>query len=573
MRETSGRPRSWLWLCLGTSLVLTGVLLPVASLVALDPDPGPRLESLRVGARLFKALLTLHGVWLLAAVWGRRTREPSPLSSEPEPLWRPPTFEPQIALGRWEGLAFVGLLALALVLRWIGVHQDLWIDEVYTLVQFVRPSWGQIFTNYTDDNQHLLYSLLAHASVSTFGESAAALRLPALLLGLASLWATQRLAILVSGRREALLAVALLAVSYHHVWFSQNARGYTGLLFATVLSTELLLRGLWQGRWSIWTGYAAAVALGMGLHLSMVFVVAAHFLLVAALVVRRTGTAALRRRPLIALVLAATLTLQIYALVSPQVIAFYLQPAAGTAIAPEIWKSPIWLVQETIRGLGVGSLVGWVGLALAAVVLTSGVMSFLRRTPLVTWCFLLPALLGGSAMVLLQRNLWPRFFFNELSFAALFALRGARLLGDEVRRRLGRGPRELGMVCAIGVVLASAVALPRNYRYPKQDFTGALEWVLGHKAPGDRIVALGMARPAYKEIYAPDMLAASSLEELRNLLSPEERTWVIYTFGEQLEAKDPELWQALLTDFEEVRAFPGTLGGGQVVVGRERGGG
>jgi uncharacterized membrane protein len=58
-----------------------------------------------------------------------------------------------------------------------------------------------------------------------FGDSGAALRLPAALFGVASLGAVYALGREVVGRREGLLAALALAFSYQHVWFSQNARG------------------------------------------------------------------------------------------------------------------------------------------------------------------------------------------------------------------------------------------------------------------------------------------------------------------------------------------------------------
>ena len=57
-----------------------------------------------------------------------------------------------------------------------------------TLVEFVRLPVREIVTTYTSLNNHVLYSLLAHASVGLFGESAWTLRLPAVLFGIASIW-------------------------------------------------------------------------------------------------------------------------------------------------------------------------------------------------------------------------------------------------------------------------------------------------------------------------------------------------------------------------------------------------
>jgi len=549
----------------GALAAAAGLFAPRDAIVAaLASDAaGPHLEQLRLGVSIAKALLALHGAWLFAA--GARRVVPR---VDPVPLWEPPPGAEPGSLGARQACLLAALLALAALLRWTGIHQDLWHDEVFTLLDYARPPLARTLSLYTDDNQHLLYSALAHASLSAFGESAATLRLPAFGFGLASLWATLRLGRLVAGPREAWLAAALLAVSYHHVWFSQNARGYTGLLFATLLSTDLLLRALWRAGWSQWVGYAAAVALGMTLHLSMAFVAAAHGLVLVALLARAGSLSAGRWRGLAALVLAATLSGQAYALVIPQLVAFYLQPAAGATAAAVAWKSPLWLLDELVRRLGVGLALGGLGLVGAGLVFGRGACSYAARSPAVAACFALPALLGGAALVLLQRNLWPRFFFHEVGFAALFAVRGACLAGEWLGARIGRpGPRT-GAAVAGALALASALTLPRVYRHPKQDFRGALAWVREQQTPGDRIVGVGMAGEAYHFYYAPEMPLALTLEDLESELAPRGRTWILYTLGSYIEATDPALWAALQTRFEEVRAFPGTLGDGAIRVRR-----
>ncbi len=385
---------------------------------------------------------------------------------------------------------------------------------------------------------------------------------------MASLWAALRLARLVAGPREAVLVVALLVVSYHHVWFSQNARGYTGLLFATLLCTDLLLRGLWHGRGSLWVAYAACATFGMGLQLTMVFVVAAHAIVVLALLVREGTLSAARWRGPVALVLTGTLTLQLYAFALPQLLAFYMQPAAGTTTAEIEWKSAFWLINETLRGLGVGLAFGWLGLLGAALLFTTGGVHFLFRAPVATICFVLPALLGSATLILLDRNLWPRFFFNEIAFAALFAVRGARIIGDGAGQLLGRPGTRWGLAFAGALVLASALALPRAYRYPKQDFSGARDFVLERLQPGDRVVGIDIAGKVYRAYHAPDMAVASTLEELETQRAPDGRTWILYTLGVHIAATRPALWEEIQKGFEEVRAFPGTLGGGAILVRR-----
>src|SRR6188768_3984008 len=133
------------------------------------------------------------------------------------------------------GMTVLALTIVALALRLVNINGGLWYDEIVTLVEFARPPLAQIVTHFPDPNNHPLYSVLAHASVSVFGEHVWSLRLPAVVFGVLGVPMLYWLGTALTSRIEALAAAALLTVSYHDVWFSQNARGYTGLLFWTML--------------------------------------------------------------------------------------------------------------------------------------------------------------------------------------------------------------------------------------------------------------------------------------------------------------------------------------------------
>ena len=105
------------------------------------------------------------------------------------------------------------------------------------MVDFARPPLAHIVSSFPDQNQHMLFSVLAHGSLRLFGENAWALRLT-----LGRIRAGEHLGAFLLGRiiltrSEALLACTLMTFSYHHIWFSQNARGYMGLLFTAILAT------------------------------------------------------------------------------------------------------------------------------------------------------------------------------------------------------------------------------------------------------------------------------------------------------------------------------------------------
>jgi len=522
------------------------------------------------GALVAVGLAGLHTVWLAGALSRRRRRS----GGAPwAPLWSAPAQDPtDPAPLRGESTALACILVMAVVLRWLHLGADLWIDEVFTLVDFVRRPVVAILTQYPSDNQHLLYSLVARICVLALGESAQALRLPAVAFGLASIWAAWRLARRLLGPRQALLVAGLLCLSYHHVWFSQDARCYTGLLLASLLSTDQLLRWLEAGRLRNGLGFAAATVLGGGMHLTMGIVTLSQGMVLGGLLASRRAAARHWLRAGWPLLLGASATLQLYAFLLPDMVAFFGQPAAGTTTAPVVWKSPLWLVNESLRGLGLGLSLGWAGVAAAALSGAAGLYRALRRWPVPLLLLGLPAVLGSAILLLLGRNLWPRFFFFELGFAALLGIHGVWTLGSLLAARWAPfSGRQLAMALGVGLLALSAATLPRNYHSPKQDFRGALRFVRSVRSPQDTVVAVGLAGRMYHLYYAPEIQECTSLQELEQLRARPGRLWVIYTLGGYLRASQPGLWKVLHSEFEEAASFPGTLGDGWLVVLRERG--
>jgi len=92
-------------------------------------------------------------------------------------------------------------------------------------------------------------------------------------LGVVLLYALARRLV---GKRTALLAALLLAVSPIHVWHSQDTRMYSLLFALAVLSSYLLLRALSRPRPLAWLAYGVAVAAAVYTQNTVVFTVAAQ---------------------------------------------------------------------------------------------------------------------------------------------------------------------------------------------------------------------------------------------------------------------------------------------------------
>lgn len=561
-----------LYLVTSAIFLFSGFSVPAdqIALLAGSDASAERIDYVLSGALILKSMLVADGVILL--ITGAINFRSSAVASDAHyaPLWTPARQQP--AMWGGPGLywpAVIVLLAVATVLRVVSLDSDLWIDEVFTLVNFVRLPVGQIITDYSSDNQHVLFSVLARLGVSIFGESAWAIRLPSVIFGIASIWAAMRLAALVYGSRVAVYTGLLLTLSYHHIWFSQNARGYTLLLFGTVLSTCLLLRGLQSGKWRYWTTYALVIALSAWAHLTAVFVAIAHGLVIAVVLIRQGGLDRGRWRALAALVLAAWFTLHLYALVLPQMFDFFTRPGAGTGVVSTEWRSPLWLFNETFRSMGIGAALGWTGVSVASVLSVLCLYWYAKRDWIFVMLAILPGLVLGLTMYMLGRNLWPRMFFNEAGFVIILIVVAALVFGDFLNRILSGGKsRLISAAPVILVAFAFSVSLPGLYRYPKQDFSGARDFVLEQMVAGDRALGLHIAGRVYNKYYASEWPVVENVQELNQYRSKEGHTWVLYTLPRHFNAERPELARALDENYEIVRIFPGTLGDGSIVVAR-----
>jgi hypothetical protein len=468
----------------------------------------------------------------------------------------------------WATLA--ALMVLAAVLRAIGLNRGLWLDEFYTLIETVRRPLGQILTLFPGDNQHMFYSVLSRISVVVFGEHPWSLRLPALLFGVLAVPALYFFAREVTTRREALLATALLTVSYHHVWFSQNARGYTGMLFWTLLCSMYLLRGLRTSKRSTWVAYAAVAALGTYTHLTMVFVVMSHAAICAWLLLFAAEKEDYRpadwKLPATGIALAGVFTLVLYAPVIFQVRQYFARPSNLQGIS-----TPSWAFWETLRGLRIGfgaeALVAVAGMLVAA-----GLVSYWRQSRVVVAVFVLPGLATAAGAVLARGTMYPRFYFYLLGFALLILVRGSMVTAAALAKGMSRASSrsidglKWGTALVVLLIVVSAVSLVRNYRHPKQDYGGALQFVETSREPGEPVVMAGGIGYVYRVYYGRPWEQVDTGPQLETIRSQGRRVWVLYTFPMYLERKTPSLMAAIQSECATKQVFPGTVGGGDIVV-------
>ena len=538
------------------------------------------------GPALFRVMLGVHGCLLIFWAYSirRSSRATAPRAPDIQPSDIQPPDNDRISPAggsKAEKIGLFSLILLGLGLRLWSLDSGLWLDEIFMLLDYGRAGLGEVATSFPTQNQHMLYSLLIHIPLSLWGESAWAIRLPAVVFGAATLWPLFMLGKKIFGPREAFGAAALMSVSYHHVWFSQNARGYTALLFFATLATWLWLEARSSRRVGWWQAYALALFFGLWVHTTMLFVVIAHGLVwageTAAGLLKsgqtRAGTSAEAFwKPLAAWAMAGALSLQAYALALPE----FLRSALHEQSRASEWTKPAWALSESLRSLQIG---GWgvAGVLAGGALAATGWLALFRRSRPAAILLVLPALLGGSLVALLQHNLWPRFFFFCLSFALLILVHGAFtaarfLLGALPRlNQIDKRAWQLGTAMVAVMAAASALSLPRCYALPKQDFQGARSFVENQNRPADTIVAVGLAGRVYCDYFAPDWICAQDNEALRQARRLGGDVWLVYTLPAEIRAFQPEVWRTIENEFEIVKSFPGTLSGGEIFVCKARG--
>jgi len=218
-------------------------------------------------------------------------------------LRRLPTGAPSMqvsstaSLSTLECCCLTGIGALAVILRLHHITRGLTLDELVTTLRFVEVDslWttlSGVGATSIDElaNNHLANSLLAYLSQQLLGRSEWVLRLPALLLGLTSLyvlWAfTRRLA----GPALAVLATAGLAFSPAHIFWSVTARGYVGMLLFTLVSTSFYLQILHRPSWRKGLLFTVSNVLAIFFHLFAALVVVTQLLFLLYLAVRELAT-------------------------------------------------------------------------------------------------------------------------------------------------------------------------------------------------------------------------------------------------------------------------------------------
>jgi len=473
---------------------------------------------------------------------------------------------------RYDYIILSCILLLASGLRIWGLNAPLWYDEVLTLSTHLRLPWGDMMQTYSM-NHHYLYSLQAKGIIVIFGESAWSTRLPAMVFGVASIGTIWWLARDLAGRNVAHVTALLLAISFHHIWFSQSARGYTELAFWGSLSMVLFLRGIQNPSVRIWVGYGACLAIAVFTHLTGAFFFTAQGLVWLLVALRALSTQGVRAPiiilPALGYLVGAVLTLALYAPVLPSLIEVTSSVGQRSAIdVMQEYQNPIWTVIEAVR-TGVGNLGPLVGIIALLVIMFAclGAAALWQTDRLLAPIVFLHIVLTMLLLTKLDMKIWPRFFFIDIGFLMLLIVLGVRLVASRIAELTSFKP--LYTVAVVAMIVISGGLASRNYMAPKQDLKGAYQLVEAQRTPDDRVFAVGVGSTVFSEYFEADWGKVANTEEFNEAISDAGPIYFVVAFPTRYFRLIPELGD-LLDDgtLEIVKRFPGTLGDGAVFVFR-----
>lgn len=580
-QEKRNRRGNFVVLALAVMLIAAGALMPTGWYDALPLHPESTAATLK-GVTLLQGCLIAEGIALLLVAlgkWNYKRLSPGELPPAPSPLQKQRTsFDISVPIAM---CGLIAITALAAILRIYKINTGLWLDEISPLEFYRHTSIFHLFTVYYSTNNHLLNTVLTKLATSAWGEEAWAVRLPAVTFGVLTIPLSYALARTAFSRKSSLAVAFLLAVSYHHIFFSQNARGYSSFLFFSMASSLFLVRGVSEDRKSDWTFYVLSVVGSIAALLQSFTALTAHIIICAVVVANlaRQGKhwTPLAKRLVAVMVGTTLISIQLFSVIIPQALSVLHgnYQSASSGYAPLSME----FVNEVLKGLAAGAgPVVTVAAIPAACLFLFGCVSLFRRNWIMTLTMVMPEIVLAVFLLIKHYTVEPRFFLLALPFAmlvAVAAIEDLTLIFTSLTRLPARAADGLAALAVVALVAISATMLPRYYQTPKQDYAKAIDYANSLRKPGSVLVPLYLAKEGF-DFYGPrlglkegsDFYNVRTDDQWSRALAGRKPDQVIMvtTFKRALHLDLPLLEERLQNGWLVAKVFPGTIGDGDITV-------
>jgi len=370
----------------------------------------------------------------------------------------------------WTFAAIASCLAGVLALLFLDA-KSFWLDEAAS-VKYADPHRSLAQVGLADGGQFAVYYLMLHMWLR-FGTSDAYVRVLSVIPAVLAVACIFILGRQLFGTRSGAIAAFALALNPFFIAFAQEARGYSLLLLASIVSTLFFVRLVQRAGSSVdLLSYVAASVLMMYTHLFGIFVLAAQ---AAALPFFDRRSMQWRRMAIAAVAIVVLLL--------PLAYSAYRHGAPSIDWIPQVTPKNVLGVFETLAG-GLPLLLLYITLALYGVFRVfrnraDGAVPDGAAVGLVLTWLLVPVVLAIIFSELVKPIVVARYFIVCLAPLALFA--GA-ILGRV------RNPATFAAVSFLFVMLSALGLWHYYFHTPKEDWRGAAGYILAHSQPYDVVV-------------------------------------------------------------------------------------
>jgi len=427
------------------------------------------------------------------------------------------------------------------------ITRSLGQDELYTAVHFVEVgSLWNTMTSIGAFNNHVGYSLMARFSQALLGHSEWALRLPALLLGLLAICSVFVFARLILPPIWALAATMLLSISPPHVIWSVSARGYSGLILCTIVSSYLYFKLLRHRNFLDGAVYVVVSVCGIYIHLYAAFVTLVQILLFLYLVKSPKAT---KQFDLPVIEFSFHILSRCFFVIVSMSILLYV-PLVGSFLHDLVGRGrrsfipyfPWFVLQELTASQSLPIILIFLAFSLIG-------YFYLRcahplETRYFTWLFIGPLLM---MWMIRPFDLYTRFFIYWLPCYVLLFVAGAFSMWNA----WFRSKRRAVIYLSRGVVVAASIAVLLNWSLnwneymAEEGYREASRAVTAGLDDSTAICAIGGARSVWKYYIHENIAMPLTLSDLRRLGFTHREVRCVYYEASWQSAEQTEIAQFL----------------------------
>jgi 4-amino-4-deoxy-L-arabinose transferase-like glycosyltransferase len=444
--------------------------------------------------------------------------------------------------------------------------RSLWIDEAASVHFATIPWWPFLRLLWGYQGNMTLYYFALRAWMH-WGDSEFVVRGLSALFGILTIPSVYALGKRLFDRPTGLIAAALLSVHRFHVAFSQEARGYSLLLFLLVLTTYALIvamesdQRLWR-----WILFAITAALCVYAHIFAVLALAAHMLAIVFPRPFRVRSSTV-----------AVTTFLFGFLVVPMAAFVLLHHSDQINWVPQPALSEIFEFLQLLTSQGGILLIG-VYLALCGLafwhsdrVAGSDKENWALRL-LALWLVLPPALTIAASAI--KPIFYPRYMVMCVPALVMLAARGIVRLSCLPAVKYWAAAAALALVLTLSAWGTHQYFV--NFTTETSDWRSAVGYILQRQQPGDGIIFyipndyayLYYTRRAETQhevteapdiLYPPEPWRPLSRAEVKSDISGRKRVWLVLHI-ESLDPEQPALIQSTLEErlrLQDKKLFPG----------------